>query len=311
MLIQRYIDKLSRAADENGALFAASESVRLPYKKSLQLGNGLRSGRENIFEFEWELLIIVDACRFDLMGEILNERDTSYVDKINSIRSVESATAPWMQKTFTSEYESEMEDTIYVCGNPYSHKKLEDSDFDLLDEVWTYAWDESLGTLPARPVTDRAIELSRSHNPSRLIVHYMQPHCPFIDHMDISRRKGPDEFGGGYSGPDVWQRLKMGEVTKEEVWAGYRDNLRYVMDEIEILIKNVPVDGAVLTSDHGNSFGEWGVYGHPWRMPLSCLLNVPWITLSTKDTGEYQPEVEVESESSVDIEDRLKALGYR
>lgn len=133
-----------------------------------------------------------------------------------------------------------MEDTVYICGNPHSHHELEGEHFQQLEEVWKYAWDDSLGTLPARPVTDRAINIARDSNPNKMALHYMQPHCPFINYTNISRKKSAEEFGGAHRGPDVWTQLQMGEVTKKEVWEGYKDNLHFALDDIEILLKKYP-----------------------------------------------------------------------
>jgi len=55
----------------------------------------------------------------------------------------------------------------------------------VLDEVWTYAWDNELNTIPARPITDRAISTWRQEDVNKMIVHYMQPHVPFIDRPDL------------------------------------------------------------------------------------------------------------------------------
>jgi len=67
-----------------------------------------------------------------------------------------------------------------VTGNTWTDRYLDATAFAALDEVWKYAWDDDLGTVPAAAVTDRAVALARERDPERLVVHYMQPHHPFV-----------------------------------------------------------------------------------------------------------------------------------
>ncbi|MFB6102262.1 MAG: hydrolase, partial [Haloplanus sp.] len=214
----------------------------------------------------------------------------------------------WMEKNFVPAYADEMAETAYVCGNPFSKDALDAEEFLALDEVWQYVWEEP-GTVPPRGITDRTIEAFHEHQPDRLIAHYMQPHCPFLSSPDLTRGKRLDRFGD-QEWDDVWQKLRAGELTRETVWAGYRENLELALDEVELLLENVDAERAVITSDHGNALGEWVVYGHPPTMPLDCLRVVPWVETTAVDRGTHDPTTEVRTDEQTDREEQLAALGY-
>jgi len=57
-----------------------------------------------------------------------------------------------------------------VTGNTWTDRYLDATAFAALDEVWKYAWDDDLGTVPAAAVTDRAVALARERDPERLVV---------------------------------------------------------------------------------------------------------------------------------------------
>jgi hypothetical protein len=259
-----------------------------------------------IYERDWDLLIIVDACRIDLMQEVAP--DYEFIDTISPIRSLNSATWKWMEENFVQRYDQEMSDTAYVCGNPFSEHKLEPNDFVVLEEVWRDIWEEP-GTVPPRAVTDVAIETSRECHPERLIAHYMQPHCPFISNPKLMDTNELNNFVGYHEGDDVWDRLAMGELNREEVWISYRENLKIALNEIGILLNNIDAETAIITSDHGNALGEWLIYGHPPEMPLDCLRTVPWIKTTAVDQKTREPNTNFGA-SDMTREKKLTALGY-
>jgi len=199
-----------------------------------------------------------------------------------------------------------------VTGNPHSGEFLEEDDFFLLDEVWEYAWEKDTELFRPEYITDRAIDVMREHNPERMIIHYMQPHHPFIPYFDGFE----SELHSDWLNP--WRDIRIGKTSKEEKWDRYRENLHYVLEYVELLLNNMEADDVVISADHGEAVGEWGVYGHP-DIPLRVLREVPWIRVSATDSGEYQPEFqpdrdvrgESEDESAEhDVDDTLTKLGY-
>jgi glucan phosphoethanolaminetransferase (alkaline phosphatase superfamily) len=110
----------------------------------------------------------------------------------------------------------------------------------------------------------------------------------------------------------VWEQFRTGQLTESEVWNLYLDNLRYVLDEVELLLRNFEAESVVISSDHGNAFGEFGIYGHPPGMPFKSIRKVPWYVTSATDTKEYIPEtvLSVDETKPEIVDQRLRDLGY-
>ena len=262
----------------------------------------------DVYDLDWDLLVVLDACRADLLAEVSRTSERPWLDGVDTYRSVGSMTRDWMNRTFADARREEMANTAYVCANPFSEDLLDPDDFARLEEVWQEAWTEP-GTVPPRAVTDRVVELMRGERPERTIAHYLQPHCPFIDRPELSRGKEPDRFGSSHW-PDVWERYRMGHISRSELWEGYRSNLERVLEEVEILLSNVDAERVVVTSDHGNGVGEAGVYGHPPGQWIDAVREVPLVRTSATDTGEHRPSFEFGS-STDGVRTQLRTLGYR
>jgi hypothetical protein len=283
---------------------------RPAYYKLLHQVERFQDPGVSIYDFDWDVCIILDACRYDLMTEVADQYE--FLNTVEQRRSVDSMTPAWMRRTFVEERVEEMAETYYLCANPFSEEILDEEDFAELDEIWKYAWDDDTETVLPETVTDRCINISRERDPERLLVHYIQPHWPFVPAMDLTKGSGlrPVEFGG-YNKSEVWERLRRGEVSSDEVWDGYRDNLTCALDSVEILLENLEAKSVVITSDHGNAFGEYGVYGHPMHMPLDSLRTVPHVRTTAVDRETRQPETIETIVASDDIKGELEALGYK
>lgn len=264
----------------------------------------------NIYDESWDLLVVLDACRPDLLASVMSGDGYEFLSDAGIRYSPGSSSQQWLAANFASRYESEMRSTAYVTGNPFSNDLLDADDFDTLAEVWRYEWDADVGTIPPRPITDRAIDVARSTNPDRLVVHYMQPHFPALADPDLGSRVDPDE--NEWIDP-IWDRLASGELSFDRVWAAYRDNLNQVLSEVDLLLDNVDAPVAVLTADHGNGFGEAGIYGHPRLRVHRALRAVPWVWTTAADNQTHRPDVVEgnEATSDRDVNERLRDLGYR
>jgi len=261
-----------------------------------------------VYRDEWDVLVVLDACRADMLANVSDEWPF-IPDPVPTRHSVASYSASWMKRNFTKEFADEMERTAHITGNPYSDQYLDSESFLLLDEVWQYAWDDGLGTIPPRSITDRTINIAREHQPDRMIVHYLQPHFPSIpDPLDSGIDIG--QFDEGWR--SIWDRLNEGEISPGRVWESSLANLRYVLEEVDLLLESIDADTVVVTADHGNAFGEWYQFGHPPNLPIRALRKVPWVKTTATDTEEYQPPKRPEEREATasEVEHRLRDLGY-
>lgn len=261
----------------------------------------------NVFDRDWDLLVVLDACRVDLIKEVAS--DYPYIRNVCTIYSVASQSEDWLNSTFEEKYRSELQDTILVTGNPYSETVLSADDFLVLDEVWRYAWDDSVGTIPARPITDRAVKIGRQRDFDRFIVHYMQPHFPCVPKPRLSSGVEIDDFG--FKRMSVWKDLASGRLSRDKVWSAYLRNLRYVLDELSLFLTNFDAPSVAVTADHGNALGEGGEFGHERDSSLQVVREVPWIETTATDADGYTPDDYDIKPTQTSADEQLEALGYK
>jgi hypothetical protein len=298
----------------------------------------------HVFERDWDALIVLDTCRVDALQAVADEYD--FVGDVNAITSVGSTSGEWVAHTFDESHRESVERTAYVTANPHSDTVLrsrntppqffpapltwpawnpvEPDALGHLAEVWRQEHDDRLGVTPPDVTTDWAIDVGRSTDTDRLIVHYMQPHEPYIaDH--VGNDSNGERGGEGDLPPERVEslpperaepinHLQRGDLSQGEVREAYLDNLRLVLDEVEELLANLDAETVVLTADHGEAFGEWGFYEHPVGCPHPAVKRVPWVETTAVDTGRRQPEDVAESESesaAASVEEQLSALGYQ
>jgi hypothetical protein len=161
------------------------------------------------------------------------------------------------------------------------------------------------GGTPPRYVTDRGIEVARDGEFERLILHYLQPHPPYM-----ARALNEDRALKKHE-RDWWEYL--GETDdKNTIWETYLDELRYVLDDVELLLENVDAKQVVITADHGEAFGEYWEFGHKTGSIHPKVRNVPWVETSATDTESYEPEFDPPSQDEdSDLSGQLEALGYK
>lgn len=280
---------------------------------------------ENFYSKDWDVILVLDACRYDLMEEVLQNEEFDYAKSLDHIYSTGGYSRSWMENTFTSDYEDQMKNTAYVTGNPFTEKVYPDGNhpFAVMDEVWKYGWNYDIGTIPPRYLNDRAINHWRNREETdveQMIIHYMQPHIPFIGDPNLHPGFTMDgEWADREDQPkDMWIAYRDGEldIDFDSLMDEYRTNLVYVMNELRVLLRNLDAESVYVSSDHGNALGEYGLWGHrDW--PIDAVKKVPWLEVESKDTHSYEPWInpenppeDTEGEDS-SVEDRLEALGYK
>lgn len=258
--------------------------------------NGFRPGK-SIWEKEWDILCVLDGCRYDTFNEV-------YPGEATSTISVASTSESWIRKELKKHDTS---DVGYISGNPYA-ADLKKEEFHSLHLEGVIKTDYGVETVPPEPLTQRAVELfQRKDSPNRLIIHYMQPHVPFRSRPEwFEEFLETDEWGA-----TGWDRLNTGTVSEEDWLAAYRDNLQWVLGEGGIESIKTSVDARIaLTSDHGNAIGEYGIYGHPRRIPIDAVRKVPWAEIEGKKDSDNTTDMNYQSQA-FEVEDQLEALGYK
>lgn len=279
----------------------------------------------NVYEDDWDLLVILDACRVDTMCEIADEYD--FVEDVDGVWSVGSQSAEWMANTLTESYRQDIEGTTYISGNGFSAGVLKRgnrppanntipvdfSSWTTVDEntlhshieVWESNHDETYGSVLPGPMTDYTIEEGRNGDADRIITHYTQPHLPYIGNAYREGRSPTELEDRGY------ELLEEGRGSRDEVYEAYKETLRWVLDDVEELLENFDAEKVVITSDHGEAFGEWKAYGHPEGFPHPAVKKVPWVETTATDKHSREPDLDVDSSTETDIEQHLEDLGYR
>jgi hypothetical protein len=278
----------------------------------------------NIYDSDWDLLIVLDACRVDALREVADEYD--FINDVESHCSVATMTAEWMLRTFHKGYEDEIKATTYVTANPWIKRTLDSggssteqakipdsslkfepvdsSTFHHIERLWDYDGEAGHpdGGVPPEYVTDRSVNLGRSQDVNRFIVHYMQPHAPYTQRAEEKDRSL------NQTEKRLRTSLALG-ANRNELWEKYLLELRSVLDSVEVLLKNFDAESVVITADHGEGFGEWFGYEHPPASPHPQIRYVPWVETTAKDTGECEPSFE-QTNGRQDIESHLRDLGY-
>lgn len=282
----------------------------------------------NVFTMDWDILLILDTCRVDVLQELKDEYD--FIKEVNKIISVGGSSPEWMVNTFSEDHSDLLDSTGYISSNVYSTPVLE-GDKSVLDTTErklnrVHKWGEGTSIThhnleyyeqlspyqievdgericPPRNVTDRGITTHRERNPDRLILHYMPPHRPYI--ASAKREERPLHEHERHP----WRHIQETGDWKS-VFDTYLDMARWVLDDVELLLDNVDADSVVITADHGEAFGEHMVYGHHTGSLHPKVRQVPWVETSATDSGSYTPEFEPSKEVSQTTEETLEALGY-
>lgn len=300
-------------------------SPEAPARRVIETATGVRRRVRNllwrsattprvpVYSRDWDVLIVLDACRPDALRTVAPEYDW-LPDEIETAHSVAGTSRQWLRRNFRSEdYGAAMRSTAHVTWNPNTAEMLDAEEWGHLDEVWRDAWDHERSIVPPETVTDRALAAARS-DPERLLVHYMQPHAPYPATPELDCLV-PDVIEDAHrERVTIWERLQDDEISRAEAWEGYVDNLRWVLDDLPTLLAGIDDDArVVLTADHAECFGEHGLWGHPKDVMPPTLVTVPWVTVDPAGTraARTAEAAPVSTPDGISVDERLTALGYR
>lgn len=282
---------------------------------------------------DWDNLIVLDACRYDTLAD----RDP-FGQPVEQRVSLGSNTTEFCRRNFIGK---QYHDTVYVTANPKGLKidipgRYGDnqptfhSTVSLLDE-----WDKGAHTVLPEDVTRRALEIEQQFPDKRLLIHFVQPHLPYLGDKARQLRTEYNISIGGWEteeheytesdntieaeniGFDAITDSKY-DLTADDFWEMYEQTLEITLSSVEKLADGLEGKTAI-TADHGEMFGERTfpfsrrTYGHPKRRRSDELCLVPWIELDAGQRKQIVAETPV-AETDFDEETiaaRLKALGYK
>jgi len=131
----------------------------------------------NLLEEEWDILIILDACRYDTFEEVY-KKILKRKGELKKAKTFSNGTKEWMDGNIKG---MDCSDIIYIDPIIMFDMWLPNNTFFEVDRVWKYGWNYYYGTILPRQMTDSALKQMKKHPNKRIIVHYHQPHPPFLD----------------------------------------------------------------------------------------------------------------------------------
>ena len=212
-----------------------------------------------VVDKEWDNLIILDACSFELFGEYI-KKNKGLTGNLRKVVSRGSSTPEFLLENFGK---GNFKDIVYISSNPFIKKILKKPFYDEVS-LWLDLWDDDKKTVLPEDVVKKSMQVIKTYKNKKFIIHFMQPHCPFI---------------GSYSLVGNFWRIALTHGCSK-VMKAYESNLAYVMPYVIKLCKNLS-GKTVITADHGNACGEkafgiFPIYGHPTGVHIDKLVEVPW-----------------------------------
>lgn len=245
---------------------------------------------------DWDILIVLDACRWDVL-------DTVATVPIEYCISPETSTPSWLREAEDSKIFS---DTYIITANTnYLDFELGAKELDCISDE---AWDHSIGNVPPEPVYETINEyIEKDKMP--IVGHVLPPHAPYIT-------KVGDSWITGLSDEDAWnsknedvsaqQRMATGKIDMERARKSYISSVKSTWESTEQYISDWIQEGysVAVTADHGECFGkfeDWFMYEHPGGCHIKSLTRVPWEIFDQRDEPDNVPSTPKE---------QLRALGY-
>lgn len=284
-------------------------SVPIHYTNAWHLNDSLPRSVDMMKE-DWDNLIILDACRFDFF-----QRQCEIQGRLEKKISPGKRSWEFMTESFVGR---EFHDTIYITANPHSQKLPENTFFKtnyLIDQ-----WNDDIGTVLPSDAISAAKKALQEHPEKRLIVHFMQPHRPYLGPTADRLREQVDLIGYRNQGDglQIWGAVKERKVTQSDIKKAYSETLDIVLESVQKLLDDI--DGkTVITSDHGEMLGERvtpitsRVWGHSEGFDTEILRTIPWHIIDAEQRRNIVKDPPINTDQELDqqeVTDRLRSLGY-
>lgn len=270
----------------------------------------------DVFDEDWDNLVILDACRYDIF-----EENHDLPGSLEKRISRGAGTLEWLRGNFR---DRELLDTVYVTANPqfYNHQDELDTRFHDVWNIWQTDWDDDLKTVHPEMTAQRAKEAIEEYPHKRILVHFNQPHGPFLGETGEKYVFGPGNIPMRERDflDDLRIRIKA-ELIPHDAWRrAYIETFDIAHDALKNVLSDL-VGKTVISSDHGTLLGEraspipFRLYRHQLGYYHDELVSVPWLKIDEGPRREIVAEEPIEHGSDREVEeqtvlDRLSDLGY-
>lgn len=135
--------------------------------------------RIKVTQENWDYLMILDACRYDYFEQVYRDY---FQGELTKRISAGTSTNEWRNNSFPGNYD----DIVYISANPMFSSTLDvygytaGEHFHKVYELWKNGWDKDHGTVLPQTVTQASINIIGNNPNKRFIIHYLQPHEPYL-----------------------------------------------------------------------------------------------------------------------------------
>jgi hypothetical protein len=175
-------------------------------------------------------IVVLDACRYDMFLEAYDQ----YVSGDPSPAwSAAGWTGKYVERTWRGQYDlTYLGAATHVSDHSFELRNREyrpSEHINRIVKLWNTDWNPVYGTVHPEEVTNAALAEASRDVPTRVVVHYMQPHAPYIgdtkilpwgiDQRDLSKsidelaRESAEKAGSGEKRPGE----AIEEVEPEEI----------------------------------------------------------------------------------------------
>lgn len=285
----------------------------------------------DIFEEDWDNLIILDACRHDYLEDTIS--DSQIKDNLEYRISRGSQTPEWLYANFSNQ---PLHDTVYITSvampyqigvanpeNPSHRQKKYGFDLDVHDlvDIWKnppegakspYRSKDLQSTIiPPDIMREAVLNVVPSYPEKCRIIHFGQPHDPYL---------GQSAEAVYENTAHPWRDKFLGkvEIPVSTLRKAYRENVEMAFENAYDLAQEL--DGkTVITADHGELLWERSSpipiydYLHPDETYIPELVKVPWLEIEgdrLNVTADPPRDYKGEPDDEEAARDQLSALGY-
>lgn len=266
-----------------------------------------------VMDEDWDVLIILDECRYDVF-----EQRHSLPGELSHRISRGGGTIEFLRGNFRDE---EFYDTVYVTANPQIVRLKDELNVAFHDvvDVWKEHWDEEIQNVSPGTMTAIARETIERYPDKRIILHYNQPHGPFLGPTAEDLVIGPTRNQNESLLDFLYYEFRHDTIPLSTWRAAYIENFDIVHEHVARLLEDIE-GKIVVTADHGALLGErgWPIpvrqFGHQIGNHQAPLVTVPWLEYesgSRREVTAERPTRKRGSEEDVaEVDRRLRDLGY-